>query len=141
MTTPAPSVISSCPSPGVGAYSGCYFNGTTLSCAPYKTTIDSQLMNDWSNAYAGRPDPLSNFSVRYQGIFNFATAGTYDISVVTSDGMRVYIDGIILIDSWKDQPPSMYTVTKNLGSGNHLIVVEFYSHTGSPVSYLWWNRK
>ena len=98
-------------------------------------------MYDWSNAYYGRVAPMTNFSVRWQGNFNFATAGNYAFTTVTSDGMRVYVDGAMVLDSWKDQPPSMYTFNKSLTAGNHLVVVEFYNKTGWPISYVWWNKQ
>ena len=139
-TTPAPPVISNCPAPGSGVFTGCYYSGTSLFGTPTKTTTDPSLMYDWSNAYYGRTAPMTNFSVRWQGNFNFA-AGNYAFTTVTSDGMRVYIDGAMVLDSWKDQPPSMYTFSKAFTAGNHLVVVEFYNKTGWPISYVWWTKQ
>ena len=139
-TTQAPPVISGCPAALTNAFAGCYFGNTTLTGSPAKTTTDPQLQFDWSNAYAGRPAPMTNFSVRWQGNFTFA-AGTYTFTTVTSDGMRVFIDGAPLLDKWFDQPPSMYNSTKTLTAGNHLVVVEFYNKTGWPISYLWWTKQ
>ena len=141
VTTPPPPAISSCPTAGSGVFTGCYFSGITLSGTPTKTTSDAQLMFDWSNAFSGRPNPMNNFSVRWQGTFNFAAAGNYSFTSVTSDGMRVYVDGALGLDSWKDQPPSLYTFNKTLTAGSHLIVVEFYSKSGWPISYLWWSKQ
>ena len=140
-TTPA-FVISNCPNPGNGVFTGCYFSGIGLSGTPSKTTTDPTIMFDWSNAFAGRPAPMSNFSVRWQGNFNF-TSGNYTFNTVTSDGMRVYIDDpkTPVLDSWKDQAPTFYSFPKTL-SGNHLIIVEFYNKaSGWPISYVWWNKQ
>ena len=139
VSTPSPQTVA-CPAPGVGMYTGCYFEGVNLAGTPTKTTTDPQLMLDWSNAFAGRPNPLTNFSARWQGNLSFA-GGNYIFAAVTSDGMRVFIDGDLALDSWKDQPPSMYTFTKALTAGNHLVVVEFYNRTGWPISYFWWNKQ
>ncbi len=139
-TTQAPPVISGCPAALTNAFAGCYFGNTTLTGSPTKTTTDPQLQFDWSNAFSGRPAPMTNFSVRWQGNFTFA-AGTYTFTTVTSDGMRVFIDGAPLLDKWFDQPPSMYNSTKTLTAGNHLVVVEFYNKTGWPISYLWWTKQ
>lgn len=140
-TTPAPApVTSTCPTALTNAFAGCYFGNTNLTGTPTKTTSDPQLMFDWSNAYAGRPSPLTNFSVRWQGNFTFA-AGTYNFTTVTSDGMRVFIDGAIVLDKWVDQPPSLYNFRSTMTAGNHLVVVEFYNKTGWPISYLWWSKQ
>ncbi len=139
-TTQAPPIISGCPAALTNAFAGCYFGNTTLTGSPTKTTNDPQLQFDWSNAFSGRPAPMTNFSVRWQGNFTFA-AGTYMFTNVTSDGMRVFIDGAPLLDKWFDQPPSMYNATKTLTAGNHLVVVEFYNKTGWPISYLWWTKQ
>ena len=97
-------------------------------------------MFDWSNAYVGRPAPQTNFSVRWQGNFTFST-GTYNFTTVTSDGIRVFIDGAKVLDKWFDQEPSLYTASTTLTAGNHLVVVEFYNKTGWPISYLWWSKQ
>ncbi len=140
VTTPVPAPISGCPAALTNAFAGCYFGNTTLSGTPTRTTTDAQMLFDWSNAFAGKPAPMTNFSVRWQGNFTFA-AGTYNFTTVTSDGMRVFIDGAIVLDKWVDQLPSMYNFRSTMTAGNHLVVVEFYNKTGWPISYLWWSKQ
>ena len=141
-TTPAPAPVSTsaCPAALNNTFAGCYFGNTTLSGNPTKTTSDPQIMFDWSNAYVGRPAPQTNFSVRWQGNFTFST-GTYNFTTVTSDGIRVFIDGGKVLDKWFDQSPSLYTASTTLTAGSHLVVVEFYNKTGWPISYLWWSKQ
>lgn len=144
ITTPVPPVISNCPV-GSGVFIGCYYAGISPNGTPTKMTTDLQIMFDWSNAFAGRPTPLNNFSARWQGKFNFA-AGSYVFNTVTSDGMRVYIDDPTLTkpewSSWKDQAPTLYAFPKALTAGEHTIVVEYYNNKSAwPISYLWWNKQ
>ena len=104
-------------------------------------------MFDWSNAFTGRPTPMNNFSVRWQGTFNFAP-GTYVFNTVTSDGMRIFIGDpnkptptTPIFNAWKDQAPTLYTFNTIL-SGPQLVTVEFYNKSsGWPISYVWWNKQ
>jgi len=61
----------------------------------------------WGNDSPDRSLPPLNFSARWQGNFNF-DQGNYMFTVITSDGMRLYIDGNLIIDQWRDQPPYIY---------------------------------
>jgi hypothetical protein len=52
--------------------------------------------------------------------------------------VRLYIDGNLILDRWRDQAATMYTVRQTLGAGTHLITMEYYEHTGWPTAYLSW---
>jgi hypothetical protein len=52
--------------------------------------------------------------------------------------MRVYVDGTLILDSWRDQPATVYNVNRSLSQGNHLVVVEYYEHTGLAAAHLLW---
>jgi hypothetical protein len=81
----------------------------------------------------------SEFSVRWQGYFSFEQ-GTYTFTALASDGMRLYIDGVPVLDRWRDQPPYIYRVRRTLSAGSHLITVEYYQHTGWPTAHVSWQK-
>ncbi len=140
VTTPAPPPpAGNCPGPTNGAFTGCYYNNLTMTGNPALVRTDSQINFDWTY---GSPDPsisAGNFSVRWQGNFTFAQ-GTYTFSVVTSDGMRLYIDGNVVLDRWRDQATTLYRTQQTLTAGTHLITVEYYDHTGWPTAHLAWQN-
>ena len=138
VTTPPP-LTTACPAAATGAFTGCYYNNITLSGDPTVTKTDSQINFDWGSGFSGSPLQSNNFSVRWQGNFTF-DQGNYTFTVITSDGMRVYIDGTNILDRWSDQPPSMFTASKTLSQGSHLVVVEFYDHTGWPTAHVSWQK-
>ena len=78
------------------------------------------------------------FSVRWQGNFTFAQ-GTYSFKALASDGIRVYIDGTLVLDRWLDEPEYQYGFQKALTQGTHLVVVEYYEDTGSSKAQLTWS--
>lgn len=140
VTTPAPVPLAgACPAPATNAFTGCYYNNMTLSGNPVLVRTDSRINFDWGS---GSPDaslPAYNFSARWQGNFTFGP-GNYTFTAITSDGMRLYVDGSLILDRWRDQPPFFYTASQTLSQGTHLVVVEYYEHTGGATAQLWWQN-
>ena len=139
VTTPAAAAApSGCPAPAAGAFTGCYYANTGLSGDPALALTDNQINFDW---WSGPPDPSlpAAFSIRWQGNFTF-DQGTYTFTAVASDGIRIYIDGNVGLDRWRDQPAYMYIFNEEMNAGNHLITVEYYSETGWPTAHLSWQR-
>ena len=133
--TPVPLAGGSC-APATNAFTGCYYNNTGLTGSPVLIRTDAQISFDWSNGPP--PSALSNnFSVRWQGNFTFSP-GSYTFNVIGSDGMRLYIDGNLVIDRWRDQSPLWYRTSQTLSQGSHLLVMEYYEKTGSPAVQLFW---
>ncbi|HRU01525.1 MAG TPA: PA14 domain-containing protein [Victivallales bacterium] len=52
------------------------------------------------------PDHL--FSIIWAGQIIPKTSGEYEIFLTTDDGTRMWLDGLLLIDAWKEQPPTEY---------------------------------
>ena len=55
-------------------------------------------------------------------------AGDYTLEVTTDDGLRLYVDGKVAIDSWKYQAPTVYTT--KLSGGKHKLKVEHFQIDG-----------
>jgi hypothetical protein len=65
-------------------------------------------------------------------------AGTYRFTVTIDDGIRVWLDGALIIDNWYDHAPMAFSVDKSLSAGHHLVMVEFYENTGGAVAKVSW---
>ena len=79
---------------------------------------------------------VDNFSARWTGQFPFA-GGTYTFSSTTDDGVRVFVDGSLLIDGWHDGLATR-TASKTLAPGTHAVKVEYYEHTGDATAQVSW---
>ncbi|HVI68856.1 MAG TPA: PA14 domain-containing protein, partial [Magnetospirillaceae bacterium] len=124
--------------PNATAFTGEYFNNTTLTGPPVMTRTDpGELKFDWGGSPGGSVG-ADNFSVRWTKT-EYLPAGTYGFSVVMDDGVRLYVDGNLIIDHWVDQGPTYYYNTANLGDGNHTIKVEYYERGGGATAYMWYN--
>src|ERR1019366_206581 len=128
-----------CPAPATGAFTGCYYNNMTLSGDPVFVRTDSQINFDWGNHSPDASLQPLNFSARWQGNFMFSQ-GNYTFSVVTSDGMRLYVDGNLILNAWRDQSPNSYTATQTVSQGSHLIVVEYYERLGGATAQVFWQN-
>ncbi len=79
-----------------------YFNNDTLTGVPAMTTIGLPALNV-HDAASILPDlPIDGWSVRWEGVVEVLTTGTYGLqtSQLADDGVRVYIDNQLVIDNW-----------------------------------------
>ena len=114
-----------------------YYSNRFLSGEPVLTREESEVNFDWG---FGSPDstvPVENFSARFVKD-EFFQAGEYEFSVIADDGVRVLIDGNLLINGWVDQPATTYKQNIDLNEGFHEIKVEYYENTQNAVVILDW---
>jgi hypothetical protein len=78
------------------------------------------------------------WSARYEGRFYFAQ-GDYDFFAVSDDGVRVYINDILLINAWYDGYNDRSNGFNQVGEGWHTIRVEYYERTGNANLRVWWS--
>jgi PA14 domain len=121
------------PPPPGGAWRGQYFNNMYLAGAPVFVRNDAAVNFNWGT---GSPDPripADYFSVAWDSTVNFGASGNYNIVATSDDGVRVWVDGVRVIDAWYDHAPTTYTVTRYLSAGGHAIHIEYYEHTGGAM--------
>lgn len=119
-------------------WTGEYFTNSTFSGAPAATRIDNAI-----NFNYGQGSPLSptigvdNFSIRWTGVQTFAQ-GTYEFIATVDDGVRVYIDNVIIIDAFRGGPVFTVTATVNVAAGPRTIRVEYYDVSlDASISFRW----
>jgi len=72
-------------------------------------------------------------------------AGKYQFNYTTDDGMRFYINNVLVspaspsTDSWHTQSPTDYTSFYTIPSdGMYNVRVEYFNHKGPGVAHFWW---
>jgi glucose/arabinose dehydrogenase/endonuclease YncB( thermonuclease family) len=123
-----------------GQYRAEYYNGTALNGTPVTTRCEGAINYDWGLSEPGTGVGGDNFSVRWSGTHDFAEAGDYTFTATADDGVRVWVDGKLVIDQWKDQGATTYTATVPLTAGEHQIKMEYYENGGGAVAKLSWQR-
>jgi hypothetical protein len=115
-----------------------YFPNRTLTGTPSLIRCeDAPLTYNWGNA---SPDPIlpaNSFSTRWTGSFNLEL-GSYTFIARADDGVRVWLDGELIIDAWKDQGPTTYSATRAVSGGIHEIKMEYYDNCCGAVAQLRW---
>ncbi|MBN1806867.1 MAG: carbohydrate binding domain-containing protein [Sedimentisphaerales bacterium] len=103
--------------------------------------IDPQIDFNWGDP--GGPDPLvgdDNFSVRWSGQVEAAFTETYTFYARTDDGVRLWVDGVQLIDRWVDRSVTENKGTIDLIAGqSYGIIMEYYENVGGAVAELSWS--
>jgi glucose/arabinose dehydrogenase len=122
----------------VQPFTGAYFSNTTFAGTPTLVRQDPKIDFNWDQ---GAPDPSlpdNGFSVRWTKT-QFIGAGRYKFSVVTDDGIRLYLDGKLVIDHWEGQANVQWDYTTDLGTGNHTIKMEYFEGGGGALATLTWD--
>ena len=79
------------------------------------------------------------FSVRWKGHLYAPVTGEYTIQMAADDGMRAWIGGKLILDSWQNQAVSRYTVHITLRAGHYYpIRVEYYQAGMDSRALLAW---
>ncbi|MBX0291643.1 OmpA family protein [Hymenobacter sp. HSC-4F20] len=83
--------------------------------------------------------PAEWFSVRWVGHLYVPVTGVYTFQIAVDDGMRVWIGGRKVLDSWRDQPVTTSTTHMNLTAGRYYPVrVEYYQVERDSRALLAW---
>jgi hypothetical protein len=122
--TPTP-IPSPTPAPGgtvVGTGSGLaaiYYDNQDFSGKSI-SRVDPQVNFDWGN---GSPDAAiapDTFSARWTGQVQAQKSETYTFYAQADDGVRLWVNGQLLADGWKNQGPTEYSGSIALGSGSEV---------------------
>ncbi|PLX77649.1 MAG: putative baseplate assembly protein [Azoarcus sp.] len=123
---------------GTGLY-GEYYRGKGFR-QRILTRTDAVVNFDW---HAGAPDaamPADNFSVRWSGWVSPPTTGVYTFHVTADDGVRLWIDGRLIVDFWINQSPTERTGQAELSANHkHDIRLEYFEGSGSASIRLEWS--
>jgi hypothetical protein len=117
-----------------------YFNNPWLVAPPALVRDEGAINNNWGTNAPTAGVGADNFSVRWSGTFGFDYSEVYTFTATVDDGTRVWLDGGLLIDQWRDQSATTYTATRQMTKGSHKIIVEFYESTGAASMTFSWSR-
>lgn len=121
----------SCGSVNTSNWLGEYYPNRTLSGSPSYCHNDSSINFNWGD---GTPKsgsiPADGFSVRWSKIVAFPYNATYRFYAGSDDGVRVYVDGVKILEYWADRSYDTTVVDKYLTAGNHTVVMEYFENYG-----------
>lgn len=121
------------------AWTASYWNNMTLSGAPVTTRSESKINGHWVGSTSPIPGVVNmdRFSVRWTRSVAFS-AGTYVFRATSDDGIRVWVDDVLIINQWNDHPVQNAVVPLDMTAGDHALKVEYYENRGDAIVNLVW---
>ncbi len=122
---------------------GEYWNQSrTMTGPPDLERTDAAVDFDWGE---GSPDAMintDNFTARWTGKIVPQFTETYRFYVTGDDGIRLYINGSLLIDGWVPQAPTEYAANIDLTAGVPVeVLLEFFEDGGGAYVKLEWESE
>jgi beta-glucosidase len=126
-----------------GGFKAEYFNNKELRGQPALVRTDEQINFDWSR---GRPAPEINedgFSARWTGKFIPPETGQYELGAMADDGVRVYLDGQLLVDAWATEQLSQIRTTMKAarleGGRAYDVRIEYCENVRNAIAKFFWS--
>ncbi|MNB80314.1 PA14 domain protein [compost metagenome] len=125
---------------GTGAgLKGEYYSNMNLTGLQL-TRLDETVNFNWGEGSPINSIPIDKFSVRWTGSIQPLFSETYTLNVVTDDGVRLWVDGKLLIDSWVIQAGERVGTSIPFKAGQRYdIRIEYFENTGGASAVLYWS--
>ena len=137
--TPTPGHVAPGDQGAGGPWRAAYYSNRDLSGPPAVARQDSALDMNWGWGSPHPALPTDNFSAVWTRSAEFG-GGRYTFTTYSDDGVRLYVDDRLVIDSW--QPMRGYrSATVYLGEGTHTVRLEYFERTGVALVRLTWRRQ
>jgi hypothetical protein len=78
---------------------------------------------------------VDNFSARWNGSFSF-TGGSKSFTAANDDRVRVWLDGVLIINRWASAGTT--TATRSVTAGVHTVRVHYVERSGSAFVRVTW---
>ncbi|HLU11347.1 MAG TPA: PA14 domain-containing protein [Oceanobacillus sp.] len=113
-----------------GPWTAQYYSNTALSGDPVAIISEASPSHNWG---AGAPlpsVPADNFSARWTSVQTLS-GGNYVLQVRADDGVRVFVNGVLVINQFGAATGQTYTANLNLPAGQHSFQVEYVEFGGN----------
>jgi hypothetical protein len=117
-----------------------YFNGTNLPDSAFIRT-DTNVDFFWNGSSPGGGLPGNQFSVRWTGRIQARYSEGYTFHLTASDGCRLWVNGQLLIDKWRDDATGT-DATGSIaltGGQQYDLRIEYYDNTNPASALLEWD--
>ncbi|MBN2354754.1 glycoside hydrolase family 3 C-terminal domain-containing protein [candidate division KSB1 bacterium] len=119
---------------------GEYFANKELGGKPALERIDEQILFKWGK---GQPHPLlpkDRFSVRWTGYLRGPKTGLVRLALTTDDGVRMWIDDRLLLDSWHDRGATTdWVAVRTVENRKYRVRIEYYENGSDTYAEFGWD--
>lgn len=124
----------------LGAYYSNHYPTNAYSGSPTLVRTDATINFNWGT---GSPDPSissDHFTARWTGAIQPQFNETYTLYTTTDDGVRLWVNGQLLLDHWVDQAPTEYSAPITLrAQERYNIEMDYYENAGGAEAMLSWS--
>ena len=125
--------------PGGTGLQATYYNNMDLTGTTF-SRLDQTVNFDWSTGSPNAAIDADTFSARWTGFVKPTTTETYTFLTQTDEGVRLWVNGVLVIDNWTAHIATLNRGTINLTANvKYSIKLEYYENTGVAVSKLFWS--
>jgi len=124
--------VSGPPPVPVERWRGEYFNNMTLTYPPVLVRDDNAVNFDWGAGSPGNNVPNDRFSARWTRAVPM-DPGRYRFTILTDDGVRLWVNEQLLIDQWHDNQSATFTAETMLPGGVNTVRLDYYEHQGAAL--------
>ena len=118
------------PSTSKETWRGEFFNNTQLTPPAACSQNTAQPSFNWAGASPACELAGQLFSARWESTQNAPATGFYTVLLTVDDGARIFLDGNLVLDAWREQSPANFSTTVYLNAGAHDWRVEYFQSTG-----------
>ncbi|MBW4361109.1 PA14 domain-containing protein [Flavobacterium taihuense] len=122
-----------------GNYLGSFTQANTVSGSTtsftqnYNTSVSTTTCFPFTAGGTSQSVYTETFVVRYK-MRSTLPAGCYFVGVTGDDGVRLYVDGVLVFDAWTQQSATAYANVLVSLNGNSELIFDYYEKTGNNVS-------
>ena len=104
------------------------------------TRTDAAVNFNWATGTPGAGIQSDNFSVRWTGQVLAPVSGNYTFSTLSDDGVRLWVNGQLLIDNWTDHGPTVNgsPVIALTAGQRYDVRLEYYERSAWSILELRW---
>ncbi|NWG18533.1 MAG: SH3 domain-containing protein [Chloroflexi bacterium] len=117
---------------GLSPWTAQYYGNVALAGEPVLIQSEAGLSHDWGAGSPLASIPADNFSARWTSL-QTVDAGTYQISVRVDDGVRVFVNGVAVINQWGPANAVTHVAVVTLPAGTHNFMVEYFEAGGNAL--------
>jgi hypothetical protein len=123
----------------LGQYYANTFPGNPFVGSPLVRT-DAVINFNWNVVSPDPSIPPTNYTVRWTGLVQPLFSESYTFWTTTDDGVRLWVNGQLLIDEWVPQSPTTWSGSIALQAGQlYGLEMDYFQAQGGAVASLAWS--
>lgn len=133
-------IVSDNTPPEVSQLRADYYDGRNFETFKEALIVDELNYNWGSGAPESNLVGTNYFSIRFHGHVKAPQDGTYTFYTTSDDGVRLWVDGQLIVDNWTNHGSTLNLGTIDLVAGQVVpLKLEYYENSGGAVIKLEWS--